>query len=93
MSNNAWCKLIYVGVHPGLLKLSFTFCPFENHYEVHCRYLIAPPGEEFVTNPTVVMSMDPCSTIVDAVLVQNENVSLQQKKATQSRESQINQEF
>lgn len=85
MSNNAWCKLIYVGVHLGLLNLSFMFRPFENHYKVHRRYLIAPPGEEFVINPTVVMSMDPCSTTVDAVLVQSEDVSLQRKKATQSR--------
>ena len=46
MSSNAWCKLIYVGVHLGLLNLSFIFHPFENHYKVHRRYLIASPGEE-----------------------------------------------
>ena len=60
MSNNAWCKLNYCGVHLGLLNLSFTFCPFENHYEVHRRYLIAPASEEFIRNPTAVMSLDPC---------------------------------
>lgn len=64
MSNNAWCKLIYVGVHLGLIKLSFVFCPFENHYKVHRRYLVAPPGEQFLSNPTTLMSVDPCSTTV-----------------------------
>jgi len=39
MSSNARYKLIYVGVHLDLLKMSFIFRPFENHYEVHRRLL------------------------------------------------------
>jgi len=89
MSNSAWCKLIYVGVHLDLLKLSFVFRPFENHYEVHRRYLITSAGEEFLLNPTTMMSLDPCSTTVDSVMILGDNVSLQHKKTTQSRGSQM----
>ena len=89
MSSNAWCKLIYVCVHLGLFNLSFVFRPFENHYEVHRRYLIAPPGEEFLVNPTTVMSMDPCSSTVDIIMIHSEDASLQRKKTSQSRGSQI----
>ena len=88
MSSNAWCKLIYVGVHLGLLNLSFIFRPFENHYEVHRRYLIAQLGEEFLVNPTAIMSVDPCSTTVDTIMIHNEDISLQRKKITQGRGSQ-----
>ena len=89
MSSNAWCKLIYVCVHLGLFNLVFVFRPFENHYEVHRRYLIAPPGEEFLVNPTTVMSMDPCSSTVDIIMIHSEDASLQRKKTSQSRGSQI----
>jgi len=40
MSNYSWYKVLYVAVHLCLLDLSFTFRPFENHYEVHCRCML-----------------------------------------------------
>jgi len=89
MSSNAWYKLIYVGVHLDLLKMSFIFHPFENHYEVHRRYLIAPAGEEFLLNPTTMMSVDPCSTTVDTVMIHGGDISIEHKKTTQSRGSQM----
>jgi len=89
MSNNAWCKLIYVGVHLGLLNLSFIFCPFENHYEVHHRYSISPAGEEFLLNPTSLISLDPCSSTIVTVLINSNDVILPSKRYTQSRRSQI----
>ena len=89
MSNNAWCKLIYVGVHLGLLDLSFIFCPFENWYEVHRRYSISSAGEEFLLNPTSVMSLDPCSTAIDTILINSKDVALPSKKSIQNRGSQI----
>lgn len=85
MSNNAWCKLIYVGVHLGLLDLSFIFCPFENHYEVHRRYLISSVGKEYLLNPISVMSLDPCSTAIDTILINSKDVTLPLKKSTQNR--------
>ena len=93
MSNNAWCKLIYVGVHLGLLDLSFIFCPFENQYEVHHRYSISSAGEEFLLNPTLVMSLDPCSTAIDIILINSKDVALPSKKSIQNRRSQIKPRF
>ena len=44
-SNYVWCKVLYVAVNLCLLDLSF---PFENHYEVHGRYMLSSKGEELV---------------------------------------------
>ena len=35
MSQSAWHKILYVGVHRSLVDLNFALRPFENHYEVH----------------------------------------------------------
>ena len=35
MLQSMWHKILYVAVHLGFLNLSFTFRPFDSHYEVH----------------------------------------------------------
>jgi len=49
----------------GFLDLSFHFRPFDNHYEVHRRYILTSSGESFIVN---VMSVDPHSNVVDALV-------------------------
>ena len=34
-----WHKLLYVAVHRSFMDLDFNFRPFENHCEVHRRYI------------------------------------------------------
>ena len=48
MSQSAWHKVLYVAVHLWLIDLNFTFRPFENHYEVHRKYILSSAGNEFL---------------------------------------------
>ena len=68
MSQPGWLKILYVAVHLGLVDLDFTFRPFENHYEVHRKYLLSSPGTEFLQDPRSVMSVDPHACIVEKLL-------------------------
>ena len=68
MSQPAWHKVLYGAVHLCFLDLLFIFRPFDSHYEVHWRYVIATLGENFLTNPYTVMSVDPHSSVTDALL-------------------------
>jgi len=47
MSQSAWHKLLYVAVHLHSIDLNFIFKPFENHYEVHRKYVLSTAGNEF----------------------------------------------
>lgn len=69
MSQSAWHKVLYVGVHRSLVDLNFAFRPFENHYEVHRKYVLTSVGEEFLQAPFMVMSVDPHTCIIDRILV------------------------
>ena len=51
MSQPGWLKILYVAVHLSLVDLDFTFRPFENHYEVHRKYLLSSTGIEFLQDP------------------------------------------
>lgn len=62
-----WHKIIYVAVHIGYLDITF-FRPFDSHYEVHRRYKLSTDGEAFLSNPQTVISVDPHSHIVDAIV-------------------------
>lgn len=68
MSQPAWHKILYVAVHLSFLDLSFIFRPFDSHYEVHRRYILTSLGESFLANPYSVMSVDPHSSVIDALL-------------------------
>ena len=52
----------------SLVDLDFTFRPFENHYEVHRKYLLSSSGIEFLQDPRAVMSVDPHACIVEKLL-------------------------
>ena len=56
MSQSMWRKILYVAVHLELLDLSFTFRPFDSHYEVHQRYVLSKSGESFISIPYSVVS-------------------------------------
>ena len=68
VSKQAWHKVIYVSVYMGLLDMMFDFRPYDNHHEVHRRYFLSLSGEEYVSNPYTVMSVDPQSNVVDVML-------------------------
>jgi len=68
VSKPSWHKVIYVAVHLGLLDMTFDFRPYENHYEVHRKYLLTAAGEKFLQNPFAIMSVDPQSNVVDVML-------------------------
>jgi len=68
MSQLTWHKIIYVAVHVGYLDMRFFFRPFDSHYEVHRRYKLSADGEAFLNNPQTVMSVDPHSHIIDAIV-------------------------
>ena len=89
MSSYSWCKVLYVAVHLCLLNLSFTFRAFENHYEVHRRYVLSPKGEEFIVKPISVMSLNPSSTTIDRILASTQDITTQTKKSTQARGTQV----
>ena len=55
MLQSTWHKILYVAVHLGFLDLSFTFRPFDSHYEVHRRYVLSKSGESFIYTPHSVM--------------------------------------
>ena len=57
-----------MAVHLSLVDLDFTFRPFENHYEVHRKYLLSSTGIEFLQDPRSVMSVDPHACIVETLL-------------------------
>ena len=63
MSQSMWHKILYVAVHLELLDLSFTFRPFDSHYEVHRRYVLSKSGESFISTPHSVVSVSPYSYI------------------------------
>ena len=54
MSQSAWHKILYVAVHLSLVDLNFAFRPFENHYEVHRKYVLSSTVE-FLQAPFTVM--------------------------------------
>ena len=64
----SWSKVVYIAVHLSLLNLSFVFCPFDNHYEVHQRYSFSEGGKEFLSAPRAVISVNPHSYIIDRIL-------------------------
>ena len=68
VSKSSWHKVIYVAVYLGYINVTFDFRPYENHHEVHRKYLLATAGEAFLDNPTSVMSVDPQSNVVDILL-------------------------
>jgi len=68
MSQPAWHKVLYVAVHLDLIHLDFIFRPFENHYEVHRRYMLSSSGLEFLHAPYAVMPVDPLPCVVDKLL-------------------------
>ena len=63
VSKQTWHKLIYVSVHIGLLDMIFDFRPYDSHHEVHCRYFLSSFGEEYISNPHAVMSVDQSNAI------------------------------
>ena len=63
-----WHKILYVAVHLGFLDLSFTFRPFDSHYEVHRRYVLSQSGESFISTPHSVVSVSPYSNIAEIIL-------------------------
>jgi len=89
MSSLSWCKVLYVAVHLYLLDLSFTFRPFENHYEVHRRYMLSTKGEEYLANPTQVMSLNPSCTVIDRILASSQEITIEPKKSSQARGTQV----
>jgi len=68
MSQSVWHKILYVAVHLGFINLSFTFRPFDSHYEVHRRYVLSKSGESFISLPQSVASVSPYSNIPEIVL-------------------------
>ena len=68
MSQVTWHKIIYVAVHTGYLDMTFFFRPFDSHYEFHRRYKLSSDGEAFLSNPQTIMSVDPHSHIIDAIV-------------------------
>ncbi|MCY3928217.1 MAG: helicase-related protein [Acidobacteria bacterium] len=86
MSQPGWHKVLYVAVHLSLVDLDFTFRPFENHYEVHRKYLLSSSGTEFLQDPQAVMSVDPHACVVEKLLgVIHRN----SKRCNQSRGKQL----
>ena len=85
MSSYSWCKVLYTAIHLCLLDLSFTFRAFENHYEVHRRYVLSSKGEQFLEKPTTVMSLNPSSTTIDRILASMQDITTQTKKSSQTR--------
>ena len=86
MSQSAWHKVLYVAVHLGLIDLNFTFRPFENHYEVHRKYILSSAGNEFLQAPVAIMSLDPHACFVDRILGVTQRVS---KRCNQNRGKQL----
>ena len=68
VSKSSWHKVIYVAVYLGYANIAFDFRPYENHYEVHRKYLLTPDGKAYLDHPTSVMSIDPQSNVVDVML-------------------------
>ena len=48
--------------------MTFNFRSYDSHHEVHQRYFLSLSGEEYVSNPHTVMSVDPQSNVVDVIL-------------------------
>ena len=57
-----------MAVHLSFVNLDFTFRPFENHYEVHIKYILSSSGVQFLQDPQAVMSMDPHACVVEKLL-------------------------
>ena len=89
MSSFSWCKVLYVAVHLCLLDLSFTFRPFENHYEVHSRYMVFPKGEDHLERPTQVMSLNPSCTVIEKILASSQDITISPTKSSQARRMQV----
>ena len=88
MSQYMWHKILYVAVHLGFLHLSFTFRPFDSHYEVHQRYVLSKSGELFIRTPhSVVVSVSPNSNIAEIILGVTHSKPM--KKAIQNRGVQL----
>ena len=68
MSQCMWHKILYVAVHLGFLDLCFKFRPFDNHYEVHRRYVLSKLGESFISTPHSVVLVSPYSNIAEIIL-------------------------
>lgn len=70
----------------SLIDLNFAFRPFENHYEVHRKYVLSSVGEEFLQAPFTVMSVDPHASIIDRILGVTQRVF---KRCDQNRGKQL----
>ena len=68
MSKSVCHKILYVAVNLNLVDLDFTFRPFENHYEMHRKYLLSSSGIECLQDLRAVMSVDPHACIVEKLL-------------------------
>ena len=87
VSKQAWHKVIYVSVYMGFLDMMFDFRPFDSLHEVHRRYFLSLSGEEYVSNPHTVMSVDPQSNVVDVMLGAVETAPF--RKCHQNRGKQL----
>ena len=86
MSQPGWHKILYVAVHLSLVDLDFNFRPFENHYEVHRKYLLSSSGTEFLQDPQAMMSVDPHACVIEKLLGVTPRNS---KRCNQSRRKQL----
>ena len=83
-------KILYVAVNLSLVILMFTFRHFESHYEVHHHSSFFPKSEEFLLSPSIIMSVNPQSSIIGQLLASSEDSCSQSKRSKQNDAVQVN---